>query len=606
MRNFAATDRGRIGTLQAPSSTIGAQRTHDTMPLVVSLTTLLLKIFDAPYWMVWVALLCTAALVFRSVATSVVTLQVLPAPSSNWQKISAATLVIFGAILVAITHRSDLDDSQYLNFVVTAMDFPAEALFSHSGLWQDHSTPLEMPIYRLHSYELLVAALSYAFGVDHKLFYYLVLPPIFGSVAVLLHWRLARYFMPRHALSMLLAWLVLIIALGESHRTFGNFAFVRLYQGKALLVTVALPLCLYLGLRFAEAPDWRRALSLSMSVMTSLGMSSSALATVPVLAAAVIGGGLPGASRDAFKRLVAGGLASLLVLIAIGVFILITISANGGIKPGPTLPAADYGLSFILGEGSLGALVLALFPVAPLFVSDNRRRKLYALTTLYFVVGVLNPWTAPFIAKMLDAALQWRLFWSVPFVISASISLTGLTTILANKLRTPERHFALPFILIAILLLSTQLSISPGNQVVFAFPRYKVEPSDHALAAEIVHDAPKRSTIYAPNTVSAWITTFRQHPYPLIVRHMYLDFGQIRNHFGEPELQRRKRVINFLEGNDTNPSTIAFFQEQLASDRPAFVAYENRVDSENAIYQVLTEAGYVGERRGNYWLWKRK
>lgn len=539
-------------------------------------------------------------------ATSVVPLQVPPTPSSNWQKISVTTLVIFGAILVAITHRSDLDDAQYLNFVVTAMDFPSEALFWHSGLWQDHSTPLEMTIYRLHSYELLVAALSYTFGVDHKIFYYLVLPPIFGSVAVLLHWRLARYLLPRHALSILLAWLVLIIALGESHRTFGNFAFVRLYQGKGLLVTVALPLCLLLGLRFAETPDWRRALALSMSVMAGLGMSSSALATVPVLAAAVIGSGLPGASRDSFKRMVAGGLASLLVLISIGVFILITMRASGDVISGPTLPAADYGLSFVLGEGSLGALVLALFPIAPLFVSDNRRRKLYALTTLNFVVGVLNPWVAPFIAQMLDVALQWRLFWSVPFVISASVSLTGLTTILADKLRTPERYFALPITLIALLLLSTQWSIAPGNQVVFAFPQYKVEPSDHALAAEIVHNAPKRSTIYAPNTVSGWITTFRQHPYPLIVRHMYLDFGQIRNHFGEPELQRRKRVINFLEGNDTNPSTIAFFREQLANDRPAFVAYESRVDSENAIYEVLADAGFVGERRGIYWLWKRQ
>ena len=100
------------------------------------------------------------------------------------QRIAVVALVLCGAILVAIAHRTDPDDAQYLNFVVTAMDFPSEPLFSRSGLWQVHRAPLELPIYALHTYELLIAALSDVFNVDHKVVYYLIMAPIFGGIAV--------------------------------------------------------------------------------------------------------------------------------------------------------------------------------------------------------------------------------------------------------------------------------------------------------------------------------------------------------------------------------------------------------------------------------------
>lgn len=219
----------------------------------------ILCIVDAPYWIAWVALLCATFMVFCRAFTpgKKKSAPFIPCSTSTWNRIGVLCLIALGAVLVAFTHRSELDDSQYLNFVVTALDYPLEPLYSHSGLWLDRNVPLELPIYRFHSYELLVAALSHAFGVEHKVFYYMILPPIFGGVAILVHWRLAQYLMARHAFSVLLAWLVLIIALGESHRAFGNFAFVRLFQGKSILVSVALPLCLLLGLRYAEAPDWR-------------------------------------------------------------------------------------------------------------------------------------------------------------------------------------------------------------------------------------------------------------------------------------------------------------------------------------------------------------
>ena len=606
MGKSALVNEARIERMAQPTLTSGAYSGRLWALLALIISALMLRLFDIHYWSVWFALLSASILVFRTVLTSSSTLvekcSEPQIPRSNWQWVRVAVLSAFGVAVVAITHRPDQDDAQYLNFVVTALDFPLEPLFSHSGLWQDPKVPLESPTYQFHTYELLVAALSDVFSVDHKILYYLILAPIFGGIAVLVHWRLAQYLVPQHTFLVVLAWFFLMIALGDSHREFGNFAFVRLYQGKALLVTIGLPLCLLLGLRFSEFPDGRRALALGMAIIASTGLSASALATVPLVVAATLCGGLLGASRVAVTRIIAGGLASGLFLGAIGLFLVASIKSGNEIH-GVSLVGSGTGLSIVLGEGILGALILVLFPVAPLFVAGFRRRRLYALTTLVLLGLVLNPWSGDFLAKNLDKALEWRLFWSVPFVISASISMVGLAALLAQRVPWLKRYAVLLIMLAAVLFFSAQWSVSPGNRVVIAFPRLKVEPTPHALAEEIVRRAPLRSTIYASSSIAEWITTFHVHPYPLIVRPVYLGFSEIQNYFGASELDRRRRVMGFLEGRDRAPPTAAFFQSQLAIDRPTFVVYDSRVEMGPVIEEVLGAAGYVGEKRGTHRLW---
>lgn len=571
--------------------------------LAIALLAFTLRLAGAAWWSVWAALLCGTALVFWRVSRAGVEPGETPVPMlANPQRFAVVALVICGAILVAIAHRTDPDDAQYLNFVVTAIDFPSEPLFSRSGLWQDHNAPLELPIYRLHTYELLVAALSDVFGVDHKVVYYLIMAPIFGGIAVLVHWALARYLVPRHALAVLLVWLVLTIALGASHREFGNFAFVRLYQAKAVLVSIGAPLCLLLGLRFAERPGWRRALALGMAMLASLGMSSSALVVVPIVVAAALSGGMLRARASGAHNAQAGHdfaviAAAILVLLAVVVYSTVSAVPEGG------MPSAGEGMALVLGEGPLGALVLALFPFAPLFVSDSRRRRLYLMATAMLVLVVLSPWTAPLLAAKLDSAILWRVFWSTPLVLSASIALAALAVLVRERLPSIARHAVLPSLLLAVFLLSPQSTLSPGNRVVLDFPRLKVEPTAYAVAEEIVRIAPPRSTVYAPIPIASLISTFRRHPYPLIVRLEYSGFPRTRAYFGDEELIRRRRVIKFLEGIDTHPSTPAFFATQLESDRPAIVVYDRSVQMAPVISALLGSAGYVGEERGQYWIW---
>ena len=524
-------------------------------------------------------------------------------PAGKGNSATVIVLMLCGAALTLISHRPDIDDAQYLNFVVTAMDFPQDALYSRSGLWPDPSMPLEYPIYRLHSYELLVAALSQVTGLDHQALYYLALPALFGAAAVLVHWQLARYLLPRGAISILIIWLALIIALGETHRAFGNFAFVRLFQGKALLVTIALPFCLLLGLRFAESPGWRSGLALGMIILCSMGLSSSALVTVPVIVGATgIAALLNMVGRNS-RFIMIGAALFAAGFATIGAAILSGTPLGNGLYGGIQASASN-GLNIVLGDGILGTLILGLLPLAPLFVADKRRGKIFSVTILILVLTLLNPWTAPFLAEIFDLALQWRIFWALPLLLSAALALAGLSNrLLADWPRVPSTAL-LCLTLVALLWLSNRWSVSEENGVTIGVPAVKVVPFDHALARDIVDDAPGRPTIYAPVSVSAWITTFRHHPYPAFVRIPYFSFADIQQQAGVEEINRRKRLFDILEGHDEYASLPNFLQEQLARDEPRYVVYPREIAMAKKIGTVLAQANYQVERRGPYEVWR--
>ena len=109
----------------------------------------MLRLFEYSLLVSLARLTIASILVFCTVSISAAPHNEPPVVRPNWQRVGIGALVLFGVVLVAITHRVDPDDAQYLNFVVTAMDFPLEPLFSHSGLWQDPKVPLELPIYQV-------------------------------------------------------------------------------------------------------------------------------------------------------------------------------------------------------------------------------------------------------------------------------------------------------------------------------------------------------------------------------------------------------------------------------------------------------------------------
>lgn len=564
----------------------------------------LVQYLGGPYWLVWLLLICAAGAVLVTSRRAASAVQSFDWPGDRLKGWLVLGLAVAAAVATMVFHRPDLDDSAYLNFVVMALDNPDIPLLSRSGMWADPSIPLLNPVYRAHGFELLTACLSALTGLAHKTVYYLVLPPIFAVAAIAIHWRLAVHLVPRQALLVLICWLVLAVAFGEDHRSYGNFGFVRMFQGKGILVTVALPLCLLSALRFGETPGLRTGLVLALSAIAAIGSTSSGLATAPAIIGMALAGCLFVSGHRV--RILVGGAAALAYPLMIGSLVAYEISLDPRISFPAPIPGAAAGLALVLGNGLIGAVALGLFPLAPLFVGNPARRRRYLFLTLAFVLALLNPWTAGWIAALVAKNLHWRIFWAVPFMMSAAIAIVAIAGLMARGLPRPARMLAPLAAMAFMLVASAQWSISPRNHVTIAWPREKVNQPEHRVAAFVVKHAPEAALVYVPEKIAAWITTFRKHPYPLYNRRAYLMNSRVAKRLGKDEVRRRDRLGAILEDRETGFPALEFMRQQLARERPAIVAFRSTATNAQALQALLAQHGYSGTQVQTYWVWRRQ
>src|SRR5690606_5160020 len=85
-------------------------------------------------------------------------------------------------------------------------------------------------------------------------------------------------FLPsKFALIAVGIFVLLVIAWGETHIAYGNRLFLRLYQGKGLIIAIGAPLCFISGLMLIRRLTINSFLVFSLSLIGMIGFSSSGL-----------------------------------------------------------------------------------------------------------------------------------------------------------------------------------------------------------------------------------------------------------------------------------------------------------------------------------------
>jgi hypothetical protein len=208
------------------------------------------------------------------------------------------SLTIAAALITLLAHRPDADDSLYLNVIVTSLDFPGEPLLLKDGLHGIPQLPLAYVVYRAHSFELLNAILARFSGLSPLAIYYLLLPPVFAALVIAGQWTLLRRLNPSLALPALGVTFAVMLLWGDTHWSPGNFAFVRLHQGKAIFASAMVPIILFYALRFSERGDARSWTGLFLAQVAAVGLSSSAVFVAPATAGLAL---IAGWQRDAAR-----------------------------------------------------------------------------------------------------------------------------------------------------------------------------------------------------------------------------------------------------------------------------------------------------------------
>jgi hypothetical protein len=177
-----------------------------------------------------------------------------------------AAVCLFAVVLTLLANRSDLDDAFYVAVAAFAHAHPKAPLLASDPMFGQDNFPLIFPSYQFSSFELLGAAIAWLLNIPAMNVIYCFLAPLATLATVVSIFFCSKQIYARHWLATGIIAIALLLLLGEGHRSFGNFAFVRIFQGKAIFLSAIVPLIYGLSFRYQSAQGTSRDLLLLVYV----------------------------------------------------------------------------------------------------------------------------------------------------------------------------------------------------------------------------------------------------------------------------------------------------------------------------------------------------
>lgn len=551
-------------------------------------------------WGTWCAVLGAAALVF------VVREPPQLGPAQEGRGLEAALWVTAAlcAVYALVAHRVDADDAFYVNVAVAAVDRPDLPLLAVDTLHGREDLPIHFAAYRLHSYELWNAAVSWLTGIRAIAVFHFVAAAVVSAAIPLCHAVLLRLLSPRAWLPATLALVFVLAVPGETHRWFGNFAFVRAWQGKAVFLFVFMPLVYAFAIRFARQPSGRHWGMLAAAQIAAVGASSSAVWAAPVGAGVALLCALPPSLAGAKRGLV--GLLGSVYVLAAGLVVKGDMTSKAptlarAFPPGDQLADA---LVRTLGSGTLQ--LVAVVAVGAAWATRRRglAQRFAIVVPLVVAVVLLDPYTDAFVRANVTGPSYWRAAWALPVPLLLALVLAAP---LAWAPRT-RRGLAVAAAASGALALAFALFVprtygfGEANHVRLGWPALKVPPQTYRWAA-LVNERVPGLRVVAPPAIDTWIPTFHHHAYPLMVR-TYLR--PLRARVGEVAYRDRLVMTHYVAGEVLHEQAPAIFARGLDLYDVAAVVLQ---ESPHTLLQrqILREKGFHRTVQGvHYELWQRE
>lgn len=522
-------------------------------------------------------------------------------------------LALFCTVVTLVSHRPDADDGFYLNLAVSVADDPRAPMLAGDTLHRVPGVPLPLPVYRVHSLELLQGAVSRITSAPVLDVAHLWLPALAALWVPFAFARLTRRILPR-------AWpwatgvaVGVLLFAGTASHGWSNFGFVRLHQGKALLLSLLLPLAIAYGIDFARGGGTRRWLRLAAVQIAAVGVSASGLWLAPAVAGVGLLAGM-GSLRDASSRArLARGVAASGYVLALGLALRGATAAafESAPVPSPELDLASSRLAIqalrtVVGPGLPGAFVLFAALGAWAFAESGVARRLCAFALAATLV-LWNPFTASFVAAHLTSApTYWRVLWLLPIPTLVAVVLTAPI----EGGRAPRAATAIVAVLAIVLfgastlLTPKALAPSAANHVRLAAPGWKVPPKELAAVLAIQAASETTDRVLAPKLVAPWLPAFHGHPTPLVVRSEYLPV--LHDALGPDELARRMRLLRLVSGDRRPPRALELLRAAILEDGLAIVCLAKPARRWPDVTGLLEETGFQRiHADADYEVWKR-
>jgi hypothetical protein len=347
----------------------------------------------------------------------------------------ALGLILFQAVSAVVYDRPDWDDCFYLS---AALDY------QHGGTLNGREPVVreggEMPpIYRALCWELWGGVICRLTGLHPMVLFHTLLPGILVLLSYAAYTALLGEFLPRRWVPLALAGLSAFHLWGISaHMSAANHLLPRLWQGKAVLLHVAVPLLVVLLNRYMAAPSVGRWLSLVVCVLFGLSVSFSVifmgLALLSCLSLAMMF-----AHRTRVWALAGVALAAL-PLLACGLLLLAAMHAAPGEVIFALTPSTDWAswsgeIAARTWHGSAELVWLLSLPLLVVLVGERRGLAYLVVFPFLLTLTFVNPLLFHPVATYLTSYFTYhRLLWLLPVGPGLAI-LLALSVRLVLRLR---------------------------------------------------------------------------------------------------------------------------------------------------------------------------
>jgi putative flippase GtrA len=409
------------------------------------------------------------------------------------------------AVLALVVKRPDADDATFTGIAVHLLSNPAEALFMSDPMF--HGEKFAHRAQFFESFHALTAVLAYFFRISPAVAAHYVLAPAAAALFPLV-WGI--FFLrlglpPRRIMPFLL---VCGLAFAQTHASFGNFTYVRFFQGKALLANILIPY-IYIQVHDICAKRLRGDAARMLLVgAAAFGCSFSSVFIVPQTLCIAALAHHPEYSLKKSARLLLPAISYGLALGLIFVF-----RQSQELKTALEI-ANEQDMPLLLSHvfGNVQSYLFLFFLLcAWTFLDEADARGKFLLATILWWGIPLNPLLPVVLNKVIAPAIVWREMWIIPFWGVVALGLSGFVEqtarVLAPRLRL-GRTGAMRFVAGCFLLSMLPFAnLRPSN-----IERLGVDavwfPVRYAeILAAVEKYLEGKMTIMGPADVSEWLTT---------------------------------------------------------------------------------------------------
>jgi hypothetical protein len=498
-------------------------------------------------------------------------------------------LCVLVLVLVAIyyfSHRPDADDAAYINLAIGAQHTTG-GVFQLDTMLGDGPSPIILPTYKFHSFELLGAVISSVTGMEPITVFHLLLPlPQLVLLAIIMLLTLVPVA-GRYWLAAAVLWIAFLFLNETTLPSWGVHGIIRLFEGKAFLVTALVPLIAILTVRWFRRGERIDLVGLGMANICAIGFSANGLYGGPLASAFVATAFVTSTplSRLVWRRAIALVPTIFYPAVVAAAILLFGLALPSEISEPPGAVAA---LCFVASFGLAGRAVLALVALSGVgFIGTGFARAglIYVPLTMLLTLNSVS-WS---LINSFTGNLCARVFWSLPVApMSALVVLAFLNRIGVRSLQG--------LLAAAVMTLTTTIAWNvrtsgPLTEIQWHTPDLKVARHDYDLARRLASKTDLGCRILAPEGVAQWLTTTRRAPYPVFARELYLI--HYRFTMDTKELMLRERLRLVVDGATTeaapSPAELAAARIPIGT-----IAVESTAPSRKTAESLASSLGLEG------------